>query len=695
MLPFYFLAACFAGAVSGQGSSTFSPARPPALPLAVKSPYLNTWLNAGSDGGNGGYLAGQWPVHWSNQITGWAGMIRVDGTAYKWMGDPLAADGPAVVSQDSYEYTSTKSIFNMNVDGKVAMNITFLSPIFPDDFQRQSLIFSYLNVEVSSIDGSEHDVQLYSDISAEWVTGDRTKVAQWEYETSSDLAYHKVYRQTQQAFSENADQAEWGNWYYATDAVDGMTFQSGADNDVRGAFANNGSLANTKDTNFRAVNDNWPVMAFAVDVGSVSSNSVNTLFTLGLCQQEAIQFAGSDGYLPRPSLWTDYFSDDVAALDFFHKDYSTATDRATALDSKISSDAIGAAGQDYLTITSLSVRQVFAAVQLVGTQDKHWIFMKEISSNGNMNTVDVIFPAHPLFLYTNPELLRLVLEPLYENQESGQYPNDYAMHDLGARYPNATGHSDGLDEPMPLEECGNMLIMALAYYQRTQNLDWLNAHYDILRQWTTFLTDEALYPNNQLSTDDFAGTLANQTNLALKGIIGIEAMSQIADLTSHPDEASTDHNTSTSYIAQWQDLAIVPQSGDTPAHTNLAYGDADSHGLLYNLYAARELGFDLVPQEIFEQQSAFYPTVERRFGVPLDTRNTYTKTDWEMFVAAIASDETRDMFHSDIAAWINETPTNRALTDLYETETGDYPSGITFVARPVMGGTFALLLLQN
>ena len=46
-------------------ASTFSPARPPALPLAVKSPYLSTWLNAGSDGGNGGYLAGQWPVHWS------------------------------------------------------------------------------------------------------------------------------------------------------------------------------------------------------------------------------------------------------------------------------------------------------------------------------------------------------------------------------------------------------------------------------------------------------------------------------------------------------------------------------------------------------------------------------------------------------------------------------------------------------
>lgn len=66
MVSFYFLATCLAGFVSVQGQSTssFNPARPPAIPLAVKSPYLNAWLNAGSDGGNGGYLAGQWPVHW-------------------------------------------------------------------------------------------------------------------------------------------------------------------------------------------------------------------------------------------------------------------------------------------------------------------------------------------------------------------------------------------------------------------------------------------------------------------------------------------------------------------------------------------------------------------------------------------------------------------------------------------------------
>jgi hypothetical protein len=89
-------------------------------------------------------------------------MIRVDGDAYTWMGDP----GPASVNQTAFEYTSTRSTFIMNVDSKVEMNITFLSPVSPDDYKLQSLVFSYLSVEVQSTDGKKHDVQLYSDISA-------------------------------------------------------------------------------------------------------------------------------------------------------------------------------------------------------------------------------------------------------------------------------------------------------------------------------------------------------------------------------------------------------------------------------------------------------------------------------------------------------------------------------------------------
>jgi hypothetical protein len=78
----------------------------------------------------------------------------------------MGLPGSRTVNQKAYEYTSTKSIFTMNVENKLEMNITFMSPITPSDIKRQSLIFSYLNVEVSSLDGQEHDVQVYADISA-------------------------------------------------------------------------------------------------------------------------------------------------------------------------------------------------------------------------------------------------------------------------------------------------------------------------------------------------------------------------------------------------------------------------------------------------------------------------------------------------------------------------------------------------
>lgn len=287
-----------------------------------------------------------------------------------------------------------------------------------------------------------------------------------------------------------------------------MTQQSGRDVDVRGAFVSNGQLANSKDTNYRAIRDNWPVFAYAVDFGTVNSSPAGALFTIGLYQTEAIQYDGPDGYGPVPSLWTSYFEDDLEALEFFYKDYAKSSSLSSNLDSRVARDSLAAAGQNYLTVTSLTVRQAFGTTQLTGTPDKPYLFMKEISSNGNMNTVDVIFPAHPIFLYTNPELIKLVLRPNYELQESGKYPNDYAMHDIGTHYPNATGHPQGNDEKMPLEECGNMLIMALAYAQRSQNTQYLEDHYDQLKQWTSYLVEDSLYPANQISTDDFAGALA-------------------------------------------------------------------------------------------------------------------------------------------------------------------------------------------
>ncbi|KAF2111539.1 glutaminase GtaA [Lophiotrema nucula] len=670
--------------------SKFTPARPPSLPLAVKNPYLSTWFPAGSDGGNGGYLPGQWPSFYTGQVTGWTGLIRVDGKAFTWMGAPKDV---GTANQVSYEYTSTRSIFTIEVDGKVSLKATFLSPLTPTDYKRQSLIFSYLQVEVSSLDGSNHEVQLYSDISAEWASGDLNAVAQWDFGTADGISYHKVWKQNQQLFSEVDDRAEWGNIYYGTDSADSLTYQSGADVDVRGAFTANGKLANSKDSNFRAIDQNWPVFGYAIDLGSVGSSATSTLFSVGLCQGDAIQFLGKDGLTTLSSLWKSYFSDDLAALTFFHKDYSESSRLSTELDHKISSDSTAAAGQDYLTLTSLAARQAFGAVQLVGTQDKQYLFMKEISSNGNTQTIDVIYPASPIFFYLNPELVKLLLEPHFENQEAGQYPNKWAIHDLGTHYPNATGHTDGNDEHMPLEECGNNLIMVLSYAQRSNNVDYLKQHYPILQQWAEYLVEDSLYPANQLSTDDFAGHLANQTNLAIKGIIGLEAMSQISKLVGEDADANNYTSIAHDYITKWQPLGI--NSADNPPHTILTYNDASTHGLLYNLYNDKLISTNLVPQSVYDMQSTFYQSIQGTYGVDLDTRNKYTKSDWEIFAASIASTETKDMFISKLAKWVNETPTSKPFTDLYMTETGAFPPGIEFKARPVVGGVFALLALPK
>jgi hypothetical protein len=105
----------------------------------------------------------------SDTVLGMVGLVMVDGEAWAWMGWPRAADGVAMLQgaeQTAFEYTSTKSIFTFDVGGKINLTATFLSPLTPHDLRRQSLVMSYLHVEVASSDGKAHNVSVYTDISA-------------------------------------------------------------------------------------------------------------------------------------------------------------------------------------------------------------------------------------------------------------------------------------------------------------------------------------------------------------------------------------------------------------------------------------------------------------------------------------------------------------------------------------------------
>jgi hypothetical protein len=152
----------------------------------------------------------------------------------------------------------------------------------------------------------------------EWVSGDRAAIAEWSYGVDSSdtdaIAYHKVWRREQLSFSEINQQTEYGNWYYATENATSLTHRSGVDTITRQQFAASGSLDNAADTNFRSIQNAWPVFAFAHDLGSVGWSAVSTLIQLSLHQKDAVQFLGKNGVQVVPSLWTSYFSDDISAV---------------------------------------------------------------------------------------------------------------------------------------------------------------------------------------------------------------------------------------------------------------------------------------------------------------------------------------------------------------------------------------------
>ena len=632
------------------------------------------------------------------------------------------------------------------------LTLSFLSLITPSSTFRQSIPAAYLTVIVEGC----LDVNIYTDINGEWVTGNRDNQVKWGLHKLArsgggwgwgpSLKTWTVARVHEEHLTEFADRAEWGTLYFSGPAE--VQHQSGKSALLRQHFAEKGFLKNEVDKKFRRVMEEEPVFAFSKSFklagkedGSCAQKTESVTFTFALVQDPVVQFARAKGLTHMKPLWQSYISAADKLIAYHYDDFETAAALARNYSDALAIDAYNSGSSDYQDIAALSARQVLGATQFSGTPENPILFLKEISSNGNFQTVDVIFPAFPFFLYTNPKWLAYLLEPLLEHQLSGQYPNDYSMHDLGSHFPNATGHPDGRDEYMPVEECGNMLIMGLAlanalrydtepafvrasaggnavplpaFYEGNTRVDkygidlraedddnntkpasttttgrgaaekWLSRSYKLFKQWTGYLVRESLIPHNQLCTDDFAGWLSNQTNLALKGIIGIKAMSEIADIVGQDDDAKHYRDIADEYIAKWQEYGISRDQ----THAKLAYTWYGSWTTIYNLYADSLLCFHVkgggedqgmaaaafgdgqkpigdgddetfVPDKVYQMQSDWYHAVLQRYGLPLDSRHLYTKSDWEFFAAAVTGRQTRTEILSAVARWVNETIVGR------------------------------------
>ena len=661
---------------------TFHPIRPPATPLAVRSPYLSTWLPAD-------VLPGTWPTFWTGRITAMTGIARIDGTPYVFMGAPGPASGqPALLgmTQTDLTVTATRSVFTLTAAG-VRLVVTFLSPVEPGDLRRQSMPLSYVSVQASSADGHPHQVSVYLDVSGEWSFGDTGAQVTWAAETNAGVRSLSITPAHPQVLAEENDTASWGTVVWSTPERAGLTWQIGQDTVVRGGGAA-GTLADTSDPGQpRAIGDRWPVLGLNLDLGSVRGPTAPFVVSIGHVRTPAVSYLGT----PLMPLWTVYWPTWQGMVSFFHGDTAAAMTRSARLDSDIATAATAAGGAEYAALCALAVRQAYGGTELVVRDGTPWAFLKEISSDGNVSTVDVTYPGMPVFLQLDPGYLGLILAPLLEYPEHGGWPKQFAEHDLGSHYPNAAGHNDGNEEDMPVEESANMLIMAAAYLARAGSAaaPFATAHYGILKQWADYLVGSALDPGFQNQTDDFTGFIAHSVNLALKGIVGIGAMSLVATAAGNAADSAHYLGVARNYIAQWATMA----QDTSGTNLKLAYDQPATWSLKYNAYADLLLGLNLVPAAVTAQEARWYLAHRNQFGVPLDLRHSYTKTDWEMWAAAWQHDNApiRDALISDVYGFANTSTSRVPFSDWYDTISGRQ---VGFQARPVIGGVFALLTVR-
>jgi hypothetical protein len=675
-------AAAAPGAARPLVASTFHPIRPPATPLAVRSPYLSSWLAADT-------LPGNWATFWTGHVTAMTGLVRIDGTAYVFMGIPNLDGRPALpaLTQTDLTVTPTRSIFTLT-GGGITLTVTFLSPVEPGDLRRQSMPLSYVSVVAASADGKAHTVSVYLDVSGEWAHNDIGTPVTWAAADTGGVRSLSITPATPQPLAENGDLATWGTVVWSTPDRTGLTWQAGQDQVVRLAAATTGTLADSVDPDQpRAIDDRWPVLGLNLDLGKVKAASTPFTVSIGHIRTPAVSYLG-DALDP---LWTTYWAAWPDMVAEFHTDAAAAVTRAVKLDNQITRDAKAAGGADYAALCALALRQAYGGTELVVRDGQPWAFLKEISSDGNVSTVDVTYPGHPVYLYLDPQRLGLLLAPILDYVEHGGWPKAFAPHDLGSSYPNAAGHNDGNEEDMPVEESANMLIMSAAYcakIPRAAATAFATAHYPILKQWADYLVGNALDPGYQNQTDDFTGFIAHSVNLALKGIIGIGAMSRIASCAGVSADASSYLATAKSYIGQWATMA----RDSTGTNLTLAYDQPGTWSLKYNGYPDALLGLGLIPASVTKQEAVWYAAHRNAFGVPLDLRHSYTKADWELWTAAWQHKNTAvaGALISDVYAYANSTPTRVPLSDWYDTISARQ-SG--FQARPVVGAVYALLTL--
>ncbi|KAI0312550.1 hypothetical protein OF83DRAFT_1031803, partial [Amylostereum chailletii] len=596
------------------------------------------------------------------QGLGWTCLVKVDnGTTYLWSGDTSTVPGTNDTILKQFTITPTRTIFTLEA-GPLELNITYLSPIEPDDFIRQSIPFSYLAFEARSTDGSPHHMQVYTGINGQWLGPDITQNHTWATaQTTNGSQVHSFSYSIPREFTENLGQAWWGTPYYATRQGKGVTYRIGMDEPNPALFLSQGFLDNSVDPGAPRVIQGGSIsltsLTFAHDLGTIARTSAPVVWAIGHTvdsdSTSAAQYRDLSGNpSQRRSLYyVAQYSDDHTLIDDFLNDFPAALDRSIKLDANLTNAAASKIpGSGYSDLIALAMRQAigFTSLTISKGSDGSWnqsdvmMFWRDLGTglDQQANSVDGLYMSFPMFLYLNPSFGAPLLEPLLHFQASPAYTNPYAAANL-VSFSFFVQKSTSL---VDVKESANMIIMSYAQARTTGDISLVGRYYQVLKSWADYLASPTpetttVFNDGQVSADGLA--IANQTNLAIKGIIAIKAMSLIASLTGNTADITTYSNRSRDLYTQWKSHALADDG-----HMLLAYGeDSSSFSLGYNVFADLWLGTGVVDSNVSTYYDPYYVTShsDTKYGVAIDstvTDQVQSASTWNMFIAAAVNDST-------------------------------------------------------
>lgn len=584
-------------------------------------------------------------------------------------------DSQATVNavQNNVDVMATSTYYNFTC-GPVDLDLVFTAPMLIEDYDLLSSPINYISYQVKSNDGKEHDVKLLLTASPQIAQNKSSQATISTFEEKDGIAYVKTGTIEQPILAKTGDHIciDWGYLYLP--AINGEVALNTTEK-IKGTFFKEGKLPKSKKEIVAYKASEQPTLAYMHDFGNTTQSASYAMIGYDEIFDIEYFFNRYKGY------WAH--DGQVTILDMFKRlsgSYASIMKRCRELDKTIYDDAYAVGGKKYAELLSGSYRHVIAAHKLFEDKDGNLLFFsKENDSNGCANTVDLTYPEAPLFLCYNPELQKAMMSSILDYSKSGRWTKPFAAHDLG-QYPKANGQVYGGD--MPLEEAGNMLTLIAQVCMLDANANYALPYWDILQTWADYLVENGQNPANQLCTDDFAGHWAHNANLSLKAIMGIVGFAKLAELKGDNATADKYMATATDMAKKWE--ATAKEGEGKKRHYRLAFDRENTWSQKYNMVWDKLWQTNLFPNNAMQTEINYYLTKQNEYGLPLDNRKDYTKSDWIMWTAAMAPNQkVLAQFVNPLYKYVDETTTRVPISDWYNTVTGRKTG---FMARSVIGG---------